>query len=116
MSSILPVGPIVVALNSLLQNNVIRMFILAVASVYTGYTLYPVPEFLDQMFYKSVFFKYLILVLVLAASIFPLNESNALLVLGVPVLVLGFFELMRKYESAGSIAGMMGVDCPSRAD
>lgn len=112
MSS-LPIGPIVKALNALLSNNVVRLFVLAVASVYTGYTLYPVPDFLNKMFDTSVVFKYLILMLVLAASIFPLDESKTLLVLGIPVLVLCLFELMRKYEQVGSLTGVLGMDCPA---
>ena len=114
--SFIPIGPIVNALNLLLSNNVVRLFVLAVASVCTGYTLYPVPDFLNKMFDTSIIFKYLILMLVLAASIFPLDESKTILVLGVPVLVLCMFEAMRRYESAGSLSGMLGMDCPSKEE
>jgi hypothetical protein len=114
--SFIPVSPIANVLNALLSNNMGRLFILAVASVYTGYTLYPVPKFLDNLFYTSNVFKYLILVLVLGASIFPLDESKTMLVLTVPALVLIFFEMLRQYDSSGSLSGMLGLDCPDKEE
>ena len=111
MQNLLPVNMIARVLNMLLENDMFRLFVLAVASVYTGYTLYPVPKFLDNMFYVSSAFKYLILLLVLSASIYPLDGSKTLMVLVVPLFVLALFELMRRYEKLGSVAGALGLSC-----
>jgi hypothetical protein len=82
-------------LNILLRNNVVRLFILTVTSVYAGYTLNPVPFFLKKAFDRSMIFKYLILMFGLAASNFPLDESKTCLAIGVPVIVLFLFEMMK---------------------
>lgn len=106
--------PVVRLLNAFLHNDMFRLFVLAVASVYTGYTLYPVPKFLDDMFYTSNLFKYLILLLVLGASIYPLNDTKTYMIFVVPLLVLLFFQFLRNYEKEGSIIGALNLTCPPK--
>lgn len=99
----LMLSSVVQFINTFLQNGTFRVFVLVVTSVFTGYTLYPVPKTLDNMFYVSHVFKYLILMLVLASSMHPLNESSLFLVVVVPVLVLLMFRFLRKYEEKGTL-------------
>lgn len=97
-------------LNLMLRNDFVRLLILAIMSVYTGYTLYPVPDFLNEIFNTSYVAKYLVLMLVLSASIYPLDSGKVILVLLVPLFVLLLFHFLRAYEKAEySFKTMFGV-------
>ena len=85
-------------LNYLLSNDHIRMFVMLVASVYAGYTLYPVPANLDKMFNESNVFKYFILFFGAVIALYPVNEHSLALCATGPILVLGFFELIRRHN------------------
>ena len=98
--------PIAQMLNILLSNNTMRFFVLMVTSVYTGYTLYPVPKFLDELFYSSDIFKYLTLMFLLSTSMYPVTSENIYTILLIPGLVLLFFKLLRKYDTTRSLVKM----------
>jgi len=120
MSSTIPLNFVSNAINSLLSNNSVRMTILLIASVFTGYTLYPIPAFLNDMFDTSIVFKYFILFFVLVASIYPLDQTKLILAIGVPVVILCFFEIMRNYQQyldkVPSIRTVLGWDCPDHEE
>lgn len=91
------------ALNMVLSSSMFRSFILVITSVYTGYTLYPVPKFLDEMFYTSNIFKYIILLFLLCTSMYPVTNDNILIILIIPIIVLIFFKFLRKYDNTRSL-------------
>jgi hypothetical protein len=86
-------------INNVLENRYIRVFIFVVAAVYAGYTLTPVPKQLNNLFAKSNFFKYMILFFVSISLLHPLDNTKLTICLIIPVLVLGFFNVLRKNES-----------------
>lgn len=90
-------------INTFLQNRIFRIVVVVITSVFTGYTLYPVPQFLDSMFYTSSLFKYLILMFAIASSMYPLNEQTVLLAVVVPAVVLYTFHFLRKYNEKGNL-------------
>ena len=85
-------------LNNSLSNDYIRTTILVIASVFAGYTLYRVPRPLNNLFYKSWLFKYMILFFGIATGLYPLSNDQMLLALIVPAVVLFIFEMMRAQE------------------
>jgi hypothetical protein len=91
-------------LNSTLDNVHFRYAVLVIVSVFAGYTLQPVPKYLNSLFDTSILLKYAIQVLVLATAAYPLNDENIFPVLLAPVVVLGIFELLRKFESSKELA------------
>jgi hypothetical protein len=86
-------------INNVLENRYIRVFIFVVAAVYAGYTLTPVPKQLNNLFAKSNFFKYMILFFVSISLLHPLDNTKLTICLIIPVLVLGFFNVLRKNDS-----------------
>ena len=85
----------VTTLNKLLQNDWLKVLLLLIGSVFAGYTLYPVPAKLDDMFTNSVLFKYMILFAVLISALHHLDNRKIILALLIPIVVLGIFNLLR---------------------
>lgn len=76
-----------------------RMFLLALLSVWMGYILYPLPLSLAYLFHFSPVFKYVVLAMFIAVSVYPLDMNDLWIVLFVPLLILGGFELVRSLEA-----------------
>lgn len=86
-------------LNVALRSDALRMFILLVSSVMIGYTLQPVPKWLDQYFDHSNILKFLILMGVGLTAVYPLNNSEVILVAALSILVLALFSWFRKIDA-----------------
>jgi hypothetical protein len=63
-------------LNYLFKNRTFRMFIFLFASVFLGYTLQPVPEWLNNIFDTSNIAKFLIIFTVGILSFYPLDKEE----------------------------------------
>jgi len=85
-------------LNNVLKNDWLRSFLLLIVSVYAGYTLQPVPSKLNNLFDTSTSFKYLILFVLMLTSLYPLDGNKVVLSIVVPIMLLVFFEFLRKGE------------------
>lgn len=85
-------------LNKSFQNNHLRVFLLLLIAVLTGYTLQPVPKFLNKLFDNCNFFKYIILLLMLTFSFYPVDSQEVFYILVLPLLLLLFFDIVRKND------------------
>lgn len=100
-------------INTVLSNDYWRAFLLTVVSVYAGYTLQPVPKKLNQIFDTSTPFKFFILFIMLLTAFYPLNNNKIVLAIIVPIMVLVFFEFLRKFDDMdGGVDGVPGSATP----
>lgn len=81
--------------NNFLQNNYLRTILLLVTGVYMGYTLKPVPKWLNKLFDTSHLIKFLVLFIAGCISVYPLNKTNITWVFISSVLTLFIFQCAR---------------------
>ncbi len=84
--------------NNILSNDYLRVLLLLITGVYMGYTLQPVPKWLNKMFDTSVLLKFAVLFIAGSISLYPLNNNSLMWVTVGSVLTLGLFEYMRKID------------------
>jgi hypothetical protein len=85
-------------INLLLQNEKIRMKLFLVSSVFMGYTLNPVPQFLDKNFNESLLFKFFILVTSGIILEYPLTNKNFLNIVIISAVTLFVFSYIRTWK------------------
>jgi len=84
--------------NKIFKNNYLRMVLLLISSVFMGYTLQPVPKWLNNLFDTSNILKFFILFISGSLVVYPLNEENIIYVTLCSILVLIIFNIARNYE------------------
>lgn len=85
-------------LNGLLSYNYVRAFLFLVTGVFMGYTLYPVPKVLDNMFMKSYWFKFAILFIASSVAVYPVSSQGLVVILVTTFLALYAFTMARAYD------------------
>jgi hypothetical protein len=85
-------------LNYIFSNNFFRFLALLFASVFAGYILQPVPEWLNNLFNTSNLFKYFILVIVGIITVYPLDEAEIVYIFIGSAIILILFEFMRNFD------------------
>jgi len=73
----------------------IRVFLLVITGIFAGYTLQPVPTWLNNWFNTSVIFKFIVLVLIGAVALHPLDVNKLRMVLIVSAIILAVFFFAR---------------------
>lgn len=81
--------------NHFFKNDYFRTFLLLISGVFMGYTLQPVPKWLNKLFDTSPLIKFLVLFISGCISVYPLNKNNIILVFVGSVLTLIFFQCAR---------------------
>ena len=84
--------------NNILSNDFVRLLVLILGGIYAGYTLQPIPEWLNNLFNKSNVFKFLILMMIGLVASYPINEQKIMNVIIISIFILVFFELKRKID------------------
>ena len=84
--------------NKLLENDYFRIFFLLITGVFIGYTLQPVPKWLNNLFDNSVIFKFIVLFIVGAVAVFPLDKYKTFKVALGAITVLFLFYLTRQID------------------
>jgi hypothetical protein len=84
--------------NYLLGFNYLRIYLLMISGVFMGYTLQPVPKWLNKLFDTSNLLKFMILFIAGSIALYPLDTDKFLWVLVGSFATIAVFELMRKYE------------------
>ena len=90
------INKIVYIHNILLKNNNIRYFILLTTGVFMGYTLQPVPKYLDNIFNTSNIFKFIILFYAGIVSVYPVTYRNIIQIFLISLLIIIMFSFFRK--------------------
>ena len=85
-------------INKIFKNNYLRMILLLISSVFMGYTLQPVPTWLNNLFDTSNILKFFILFISGSLVVYPLNYENIIYVTVSSILILVIFHILRKYE------------------
>lgn len=85
-------------LNHIFANNFFRFLALLFASVFAGYALQPVPQWLNDLFNVSNLFKYFILVIIGITTVYPLDEAEVVYIFIGSAVILILFEFMRKFD------------------
>ncbi len=84
--------------NDFLQNNYLRISLLLITGVFMGYTLQPVPKWLNNMFDTSNTLKFSVLFIAGCIAVYPLNKSNIIWVALGSIITLYVFHLFRVYD------------------
>lgn len=84
--------------NQLLNVEIIRYLILIVTGVFAGYTLQPVPKWLNNLFDTSYTFKFAVIVLMGMVALYPLDDNEVSYIFIGSFLVLVMFMVFRKID------------------
>lgn len=74
------------------------MFLLLISGVFAGYTLQPVPKWLNNLFDTSNILKFSVLFVGGAISVYPLTQENIITVTLCSVIILFLFQMARNYD------------------
>lgn len=86
------------SVNGALSNDFIRSFLIVVTGVFAGYTLQPVPEWLNNLFDTSHLFKFIVIMIIGMTVLYPLDTPKMASVVGVSALTLLVFFLARRFD------------------
>jgi hypothetical protein len=84
--------------NEFLRRDYLRITLLLVTGVFMGYTLQPVPKWLNKMFDTSHILKFFVLFIAGCIAVYPVNKSNIIWVALGSALTLGIFYAARQYD------------------
>jgi hypothetical protein len=92
--------------SNVLDNNYLRISLMVVVGVLTGYTLQPPPEWLFALLRDSHVFKFVVLFVGACIALHPVNKDKLMWILVACVTALVLFELARKYDAdIGKVLG-----------
>jgi len=86
---------IIEIINKILENLYIKTFLIILTGIYAGYTLQPVPKWLNELFDTNLIFKFIIILIIGITMLHPLDMSKLMVVIVCAVLILGLFEGFR---------------------
>ena len=84
--------------NNFLQNDYLRIALLLITGVFMGYTLQPVPKWLNKLFDTSHTLKFFVLFIAGCIAVYPVTKTNVVWVGLGSVLTLLLFHIARKYD------------------
>lgn len=82
--------------NNTLQNIYLRNFIFILAGVFLGYTLQPVPVWLNHLFNTSNILKFMILFISCISVFYPMDKNEMVITFICCSLVLFLFSILRR--------------------
>jgi hypothetical protein len=85
-------------INNMFNNDFVRLFSLILAGIYAGYTLQPVPKWLNMLFDKSQLFKFIIIMIIGITAVYPIDNNKLINITLSATIVLMLFEFFRKYD------------------
>lgn len=89
------INKLVILLNNIFKNNYIRFVLLLCSSVFMGYTLQPVPQWLNNLFNTSNILKFLVLFISGCTTLYPIDKNNIVWIIFGSILTLVLFEYAR---------------------
>lgn len=84
--------------NKTISNDFVRVSFLMLAGVLAGYTLQPVPKWINYYFDNSPIFKYFIILFIGLTAVYPLDKTKFTNVAIGSLLVLILFAVLRKVD------------------
>jgi hypothetical protein len=89
---------IIPEINKIFKNDFIRLFLLVLTGIYAGYTLQPVPKWLNNLFDTSQLFKFIIIMIIGITALYPIDKDKLFNITLMSIIILILFELFRKYD------------------
>ncbi len=84
--------------NDIFKNNYLRILLLLVTGVFMGYTLQPVPKWLNNLFDTSYILKFFVLFIAGCIALYPVNNDSITCVFLGSVVTLYLFNIFRSYD------------------
>lgn len=91
-------NPVSGNINTILSDDRIRVFIFVSTCILIGYTLQPVPKWLNSMFDNSNIFKYFVILVTGIVSFYPVNNNTLFLIIIYSWVLLWLMNLARDYD------------------
>ena len=89
-------GTIVSNINCMFSNDLIRLVLLLMTTVFVGYTIEPIPTILKNLFANSWIFKFIILVAFGILTMYPLKDTNTLIhIIIASMVTMAVFQFLR---------------------
>lgn len=81
---------IINGINDILSNKYMYTFFTLFSGIFLGYTLRPIPKWLNKIFDTSRMFKYFVIVIVGLTIMYPIDktEFSAIIIMAVVILVI----------------------------
>lgn len=83
-------------INKLLDNLYLKTFLIILTGIYAGYTLQPVPKWLNNLFDTNLIFKFIIILIIGLTMLHPIDKNKLMVIIICTVLILGLFEFFKK--------------------
>jgi len=81
--------------NTTFSNDFFKLFSLLLTGIFAGYTLQPVPIWLNNLFNNSNIFKFAIIFIIGITSVYPINKDKIANIFISSVIILAIFSLFR---------------------
>ena len=85
-------------LNILFENIYLKSLLFLLSSVFVGYTLQPVPEWLNHLFNTSIILKFFILFISYVSIFNPMDSKKILISFDCCISILILFEISRRKD------------------
>ena len=89
---------IVDTINDVFSNDLVRLFLIILTGIVAGYTLKPVPKWLDNLFNTSYILKFIIIQTFGILVVYPINKSKLINIILITLMILILFEIFRNID------------------
>jgi len=89
---------IIEKINFMFSNDFYRLYLLILCSIYAGYTLQPVPKWLNNMFNTSNIFKFFILICIGITAVYPIDKNKLINISLSSFIILVLFDIFRTFD------------------
>ena len=94
------VGEVTVkSVNNTFSNDFFKLFSLLLTGIFAGYTLQPVPKWLNKLFDSSHIFKFFIIFVIGITSVYPINKNKISNIFISSVVILVIFSVFRYIDT-----------------
>lgn len=87
------------SLNNTFSNDFFKLFSLLLTGIFAGYTLQPVPKWLNKLFDSSHIFKFIIIFTIGITSVYPINKNKISNIFISSVVILVIFSVFRYIDT-----------------
>ena len=86
-------------INNILDNEFIKLLLVLISGTFMGYTLNPVPVWLNDLFDNSNIFKVLILIIIGITTLHPINSNSLSIVIITSIFTILLFNMLHLVNS-----------------
>lgn len=97
-------------LNYTLENIYLRYFTFTLSGIFLGYTLQPVPLWLNHLFNTSNIFKFIIIFLTIVSMFYPMDTKEMTLSFFCTFITLFLFYILRNKEVEKTMNKLLKIE------